>query len=135
MKSSHLPFGRLNGDVRKAQQESRLTRSSGCAQRESERSQTSALRACRYCYIILARDKARNHVHAAKRHVEHYFITKKHAQRRNDSLAPLGVQLPHPFHMAREVPLDHEVRNHHLVEQRWARSKQFCGALEALEFG
>src|SRR5690348_1938643 len=37
--------------------------------------------------------------------------------------------------MAREVPLDHEVRNDHLVEQRWARSKQFCDALEALEFG
>jgi ABC-type uncharacterized transport system substrate-binding protein len=37
--------------------------------------------------------------------------------------------------MAREVPLDHEVGNDHLVEQRWARSKQFCDALEALEFG
>jgi hypothetical protein len=32
--------------------------------------------------------------------------------------------------MAREVPLDHEIRNDHLVEQRWAGSKQFCDALE-----
>jgi hypothetical protein len=31
--------------------------------------------------------------------------------------------------MAREVPLDHEIRNDHLVEQRWAGSKQFCDAL------
>jgi|SRR5262249_50641326 len=56
-------------------------RSSGRAQRgQSKRSQASALRACGHCYIILTRDKARNHVHAAKRHVEHYFITKEHAQ-------------------------------------------------------
>src|SRR5262249_7620155 len=53
---------------------------------------------------------------------------------RRDTLTLRPSTIPQPL-WDREVPPDHEVSNGHLVEERWAGSKQLCDALEALERG
>src|SRR5262249_8864957 len=89
----------------------------------------------RQCNVIATSGKSPDHMHPATRYVEHDPVTEDLVKCRDKSIASLGVKSPHLLQVPREMTIDHEVRDDHLIKQGRNRSKEFSVARKAIELG